>query len=170
MNCVNPPMSLAVCLTAALGLAPLALQAGQSADAGGPDFLNRKTAAMEPAVRDAGLSYAVTCEEGATAAEKCSVDAETYKGWRSFHAHCYQCHGGGGLGSTFAPNLQERFNDHVDHARFDYVLHNGYVGNMGAMPSFATNPAVLKEIDALYLYLRARADGALPPGRPVRAK
>lgn len=138
-------------------------------DPGGPDFMLRKTAAMQPAVRDAGLTYTVQCEPGATQAEACAVDAETYKGWRSFHAHCYQCHGGSGLGSTFAPNLMDRLNDHVDHARFHYVLHNGYTGKVGAMPSFEANAAVLKDLDALYRYLRARADEALPAGRPTRA-
>lgn len=158
------PPALIRCLAAAV----LAAAAPESVAL--EDFLQKKTAEMDPAARDAGLTYKVDCAAGAKAAEKCSVDAETYKGWRSFHTHCFQCHGGSGLGSTFAPNLQERFNTHVDHERFDFVLHHGYTGKVGAMPSFAQNPAVLKDRDALYRYLRARADASLPPGRPQRAK
>jgi mono/diheme cytochrome c family protein len=146
----------------------LALSISQSWAAG--DDLTKKTAGMDPAVRDAGLSYTVQCEPEAKAAEACSVDKDTYNGWRAFSAHCLQCHGGSAMGSTFAPNLMERFNDHVDHERFEYVLHNGFTGNMGAMPSFATNPAVLKAQDQLYRYLRSRADGVLPAGRPKRLK
>jgi len=133
-----------------------------------PLDLTKSTTTMDPAVRDNGLTYTVECEAGATAAEKCKVDGDTYVGWRSFSTHCLACHGGSGMGSTFAPSLQDRFNAHVDHERFDYVLHNGYTGKMGAMPSFASNTAVLKDVDKLYRYLRARADGALPPGRPAK--
>jgi hypothetical protein len=72
------------------------------------------------------------------------------------------------MGSTFAPNLMERLKTRVDYARFKHVLNNGYTGKVGAMPSFAKNTAVLKDTDALYSYLRARTDGALPAGRPVK--
>lgn len=162
-------LCLLACVPLACGAAELTLSdAEQTLIVEDPT--SRKTAEMEPAVRDAGLAYTVTCEEGAGSAKQCEVDLATYKGWRSFQTHCYQCHGGSGVGSTFAPNLQERFNDHVDYARFDYVMHNGYVGNMGAMPSFGENRPVLRELDPLYIYLRARADGALPPGRPTRAR
>ena len=110
--------------------------------------------------------YSVDCQEGVTDARQCKVDAQTLLGWRAFHTHCAQCHGGSGLGSTFAPNLQERFNTRVDFARFSYVLQHGYHGQMGVMPNFAQNKAVLAARDALYAYLSARAKGALPPGRP----
>jgi len=133
-----------------------------------PLDLTKQTATMDPTIRDKSLSFTVECPEGASAAEACKVDKETYNGWRSFSVNCLACHGGSGMGSSFAPNLMERFNAHVDHERFDHVLRSGYVGKMGAMPSFATNPGVLKDIDRIYVYLRARADGVLPPGRPAK--
>ena len=110
--------------------------------------------------------YTVDCPAGATDARLCKVDGQTLLGWRAFHTHCAQCHGGSGLGSTFAPSLQERFNTRVDFARFSHVMHNGYRGQVGMMPSFAQNRAVLAARDALYAYLSARARGGLPPGRP----
>jgi nucleoid-associated protein YgaU len=127
-------------------------------------------AATAPAAQaaDGAPAYDVSCPEGAAQAEKCQVGKETYIGWRSFHTHCFQCHGGSGMGSTFAPNLMDRLNSSVDYARFKHVLQNGYTGKVGAMPSFAKNTAVLKDTDALYGYLRARADGVLPAGRPVK--
>ncbi len=124
--------------------------------------------AAAPAVTAAGPAYDVSCPDGATRAEDCEVGQSTYVGWRSFHAHCQQCHGGSALGSTFAPNLLERFNTRVDYARFQDVLHHGYTGNVGAMPSFEKNSAVLKDLEPIYQYLRARADGKLPPGRPLK--
>lgn len=130
----------------------------------------QEEAATAPATQsaDGAPAYDVSCPEGAAQAEKCQVGRETYIGWRSYHTHCFQCHGGSGMGSTFAPNLMDRFNSTVDYARFKHVLQNGYTGKVGAMPSFAKNSAVLKDTDALYGYLRARADGVLPAGRPVK--
>jgi len=122
----------------------------------------------DPAVAGPQPTYDVSCPDGATQAEKCQVGKDTYVGWRSFATHCVQCHGGSALGSTFAPNLAERINTRVDWLRFNYVMHNGYTGKVGAMPSFAKNTAVLKDMGAIYGYLRARADNALPPGRPVK--
>jgi mono/diheme cytochrome c family protein len=112
------------------------------------------------------VRYEVNCPASATVAENCEVGRATYVGWRAFHTHCFQCHGGSALGSTFAPNLLDRFNQHVDYGRFHYVLFHGYTGHVGAMPSFAKNIAVIKDLDALYAYLSARADCVLPAGRP----
>ena len=151
--------------------APQPEVAAQPKVAAQPEAAATPAAAAEPAAAKTsgkGPAYDVSCPAGATQAEKCQVGKETYVGWRSFHTHCFQCHGGSAMGSTFAPNLMERFNTRVDYERFNYVLHNGYTGKVGAMPSFAKNSAVLKDMDPLYSYLRARADGALPAGRPVK--
>lgn len=117
----------------------------------------------------AAPAYTVECPTAASAAETCSVDKETYFGWRTYAANCQVCHGGSGLGSTFAPNLLERFNGKVDHARFLHVLENGYTGQVGAMPAWKSKRDVMSNADNLYRYLRARADGKLPAGRPNKA-
>jgi hypothetical protein len=36
------------------------------------------------------------------------------------------------------------------------------------MPSFGTNPNVVCYLDDIYVYLRARADNAVPRGRPQK--
>lgn len=113
-------------------------------------------------------AYQVQCPDGATAAEQCQVDKETYIGWRTFAGQCQVCHGGSGLGSTFAPNLLDRFHQRVDYPRFVEVVTNGYTGQVGAMPAWKGNPNVEPHIDRLYSYLKARADGVLPAGRPAR--
>lgn len=112
--------------------------------------------------------YQVQCAAGAGAAEQCQVDKDTYIGWRTFAAQCQVCHGGSALGSTFAPNLLDRFHERVDHARFIEVVTNGFRGQVGAMPAWKGNPNVMPHVDQLYRYLKARADGALPAGRPTR--
>ncbi len=130
-------------------------------------------AAHEPRVDDAGdpPEYTVNCPEEATNASQCEVDKGTYVGWRTFATNCQVCHGGSALGSTFAPNLLERFNkEGVDYGRFLYVVEHGYHGKMGAMPAWEKNVAVMKARDDLYRYLKARADGKLPQGRPKRMK
>ncbi|MGE3774216.1 MAG: cytochrome c [Gammaproteobacteria bacterium] len=113
-------------------------------------------------------NYDVTCPPDAKAAEQCQVDKETYIGWRTFAGQCQVCHGGSALGSTFAPNLLDRFHQRVDYPRFVEVVTHGYTGQVGAMPAWKGNPNVEPHIDQMYRYLKARADGALPPGRPAR--
>ena len=36
------------------------------------------------------------------------------------------------------------------------------------MPAFGTNPNVMCYVDDIYIYLRARAQGDLPRGRPAK--
>ena len=113
--------------------------------------------------------YAVDCPAGAAAAEKCTVDKNTYFGWRTYAANCQVCHGGSGMGSTFAPNLMDRLKTRVDYPRFVTVVSEGYTGQVGAMPAWKTKKDVMSNLDNLYRYLRARTDGKLPAGRPRKA-
>ena len=126
----------------------------------------------EPRIADAAEPprYAIDCPAGATDAKDCvAVDEATYLGWKTYKIECQQCHGGGGLGSTFAPNLLDRINKQgVDFGRFLYVMEHGYKGQMGAMPSMAKNARVQKAKAEVYTYLKARADGVIPNGRPPK--
>ena len=54
-------------------------------------------------------------------------------------------------------------------ALFLTVVENGYTGQVGAMPAWRAKSDVMANRDNLYRYLRARADGRLPPGRPQKA-
>ncbi len=131
-----------------------------------PAPVNEAAAATDTA--SAAPGYDVTCPPDAKAAEQCQVDKDTYIGWRTFAGQCQVCHGGSALGSTFAPNLLDRFHQRVDYPRFVDVVTHGYTGQVGAMPAWKGNPNVEPHIDRMYSYLKARADGALPPGRPAR--
>lgn len=167
----SPPAESVPANTAAPA-APPAAPAPTTVESAEPTAASTPTPTPEPAAAaapaGAAPSYEVTCPADAKAAEQCQVDKDTYIGWRTFAGQCQVCHGGSGLGSTFAPNLLERFHQRVDYPRFVEVVKNGYTGQVGAMPAWKGNPNVEPHIDRLYRYLKARADGALPPGRPAR--
>lgn len=97
----------------------------------------------------------------------CYTDRDTYVGWRTYHGFCHVCHAQDAVGSTFAPNLLDRMRE-IDKELFIERVHEGYTGQVGVMPPWKDNPNVSKRYDELYAYLMARADGALPPGRPKR--
>ena len=116
----------------------------------------------------ADVPYNVQCgldpEEGGNV---CFVDRNTYVGWRTFHAVCHTCHAQDAVGSTFAPDLLARMRT-IDKAEFLMSVDQGFTGQVGVMPAWGSNPNVNKYYEELWSYLRARADGALPPGRPKR--
>jgi mono/diheme cytochrome c family protein len=93
------------------------------------------------------------------------VDAQTYEGYRRYHAGCNHCHGQDGLGSSFAPSLVDRLPD-LD--TFRRIVREGLSNGTVVMKGFAEDPNVAPYVDAIYAYLEARADGALGIGRPIR--
>ncbi|HID82586.1 MAG TPA: c-type cytochrome, methanol metabolism-related [Chromatiales bacterium] len=121
--------------------------------------------------------HAADCEEKAGAnkvytehvkceGKDCKVDIFLVKGFRAF-SQCQVCHGLDANGSSFAPSLVEKLKE-IDRARFDEVVINGYKGQVGVMPPWKENPNVMKKIDNLYAYLKARSDGVIPAGRLKR--
>lgn len=99
------------------------------------------------------------------------VDRGTYNGYRRFHSTCHVCHGFDAGGSSFAPPLVESMT-RLSYDQFKEVVINGRMnqGTTGdkVMPSFGLDPNVVMNLDDIYRYLKARADGALPGGRPER--
>jgi methanol metabolism-related c-type cytochrome len=100
-----------------------------------------------------------------------TVDWFTYGGFRLYHAECHVCHGPDGLGSSYAPALADSLKT-MDYAQFMDVVINGKqevnTSQQKVMPAFGLNKVVACHIDDLYIYLRARADGVLPRGRPMK--
>jgi len=100
------------------------------------------------------------------------VDKGTYNGYRRFHGTCHACHGQDAMGGSFAPALVESLKT-VDYEAFTKVVMEGRqstnaTGAVSAMPAFAADGNVTKHLDDIYRYLKARADGALAPGRPKK--
>lgn len=100
------------------------------------------------------------------AGSDCKIDLWITRGFRAF-SQCQVCHGLDGNGSSFAPSLVDKLKE-IDKARFLEVVTNGYKGQVGVMPGWKENPNVMKYLDNLYGYLKARSDGAVPAGKLKR--
>lgn len=96
------------------------------------------------------------------------VDWYTYSGWRRYHAECHVCHGPNGEGSTFAPALADSLKK-MSYEKFLQVVSSGQRNKWGrensVMPALGDNKNVMCYVDDIYIYLRARAEGAMPPGK-----
>ncbi len=100
-----------------------------------------------------------------------TVDWYTYVGFNRYSSECLRCHGPDGMGSTYAPALMESMK-RLSYTDF-YAVVAGGKQNVSAsqelvMPANGENKNVMCYIDAIYIYLRARADGAIGRGRPEK--
>jgi len=100
-----------------------------------------------------------------------TVDWFTYSGFRRYHSECQSCHGPNGNGSSFAPALKDSLKT-MSFTDFTNTVVNGgknvTTSKQSVMPPFGSNPNVRCFLDAIYVYLRARANGAVPEGRPAK--
>lgn len=97
--------------------------------------------------------------------DKDEWDWLSFNGNRRYHAECHVCHGPLGLGSSFAPALAESLKT-MTYDQFRETVTNGRTvkqtdGSSNVMPSFGTNKNVMCFLDDFYVYLKARADGAM---------
>jgi len=130
---------------------------------------------------------------GAGSARQAELPGSPYAGWRLFNDRCAGCHGVDAAGPAKMPGLLEHVREmgrqrfvHLVLERYDWSLPAAESGGEDAarialveeimrrdeapiqMPAWKDEPAVSAHILDLYAYLAARADGALPPGRPGR--
>ena len=136
--------------------------------------------------------YAVVKNPDAEGSEKEAVNKATYYGYRIFHQNCHVCHGKGARGSSFAPNLLDSFNSvkggnksgngNKYDSTYDWFLDtvvNGYKremagGTVNVMPGHGDVQDVMTNIDGIYGYIAAMADGNLKttnrPGKGWKLK
>jgi len=100
-----------------------------------------------------------------------TVDWYTYSGYRRYHSECHVCHGPDGMGSTYAPALQQSLKT-MTYPQFLEVVASGRknvnTAQESVMPAFGDNPNVACYMDDLYIYLRARAFDAVGRVRPAK--
>lgn len=100
-----------------------------------------------------------------------TVDWYTFSGYRRYHSDCHVCHGPDGVGSSYAPALADSMKT-IDYGTFLSIVAEGRknlsAGKENVMPAFGDNKNVYCYMDDLYVYLRARAVGAAPRGRPPK--
>ncbi len=97
------------------------------------------------------------------------VDAKTFNGYRRYHSICHTCHGPDAVGGSFAPSLVDSFK-RLSKADAMKTITNGRINpstNM-AMPSFKENKDIMDNLEDIYSYVKARSDGAIDRGRPVK--
>lgn len=113
---------------------------------------------------DAGSRVAATgqpAQEGANAAPSPAYQ-DVYNGWKWWHVYCYRCHGVDAVGTTMAPSLIDTANRRSS-SEFLKIVRSGNVDK--GMPGW-TKLLDDKQIGQVHLYVRARAEKLLPPGRP----
>jgi mono/diheme cytochrome c family protein len=96
------------------------------------------------------------------------LNASQYEGWRQYSAHCARCHGQDVVGNPVAADLLKATADGgpvADKAVFTEVVKVGRPN--GGMPGFAKQ-LTDAQINDMYAYVKGRADGAIPAGRPEK--
>ena len=93
-----------------------------------------------------------------------------YEGWRQYSVQCARCHGQDALPNPVAANLLTSLGPGgpIDTPeKFAQVVSEGRPDR--GMPSFkgVVSPA---QIQAIYAYLKGRAEKRIPPGRPEEPK
>jgi len=109
-------------------------------------------------------SYAPVRAEprAAQAAPAADLYADVYNGWKWWHVYCYRCHGVDAVGTTNAPNLTDP-NHKLSSGEFLKTVMNGIPDKgMQAWDKLLDK----KQVSEIHLYVRARSDKVLPPGRP----
>lgn len=91
------------------------------------------------------------------------VQARLLRGWAALRAaDCARCHGRD-YGGWSAPDLVAAMRE-GSRERFDRIVLDGEI--VRGMPGYKSQEFVVSELDAMYGYLRARAEGVIGAGRP----
>jgi methanol metabolism-related c-type cytochrome len=97
------------------------------------------------------------------------VDWRTFSGYVRYSSECLRCHGPDGMGSTQGPALKDSLKT-MNHNQFVTTVEQGKkdlgAGQEKVMPSLGTDKNVMCFVDDIYVYLKARADDAVPRERP----
>ncbi|MGH7526526.1 MAG: c-type cytochrome [Gemmatimonadales bacterium] len=116
------------------------------------------------------VALTVGFPEGATAQERRrggSVGEREYQGWRQYSVHCARCHGQDVLGNPVAADLLKTTapgGSTAEEAAFVQVVREGRPDK--GMPPLEKSMTP-EQMSAVYAYVRGRAEGRIPAGRPA---
>jgi mono/diheme cytochrome c family protein len=105
-----------------------------------------------------------------SAAAKASSEDQIHEGWRQYSVHCARCHGQDVLGNPVAANLLVAVGpggSSADQKAFVQVVSKGRTGK--GMPAFEKT-LTPEQTDAIYRYVKGRAEKKIPAGRPDEPK
>lgn len=93
-----------------------------------------------------------------------------YEGWRQYSVNCARCHGQDVLPNPVAANLLISLGPKgpiKSYEQFADIVTAGRAAT--GMPAFK---AILtpEQVKAIYAYVKGRAEGRIPPGRPEKAE
>lgn len=130
--------------------------------------VRRAAIALALAVIGVGVCYGSAAAQAKKPPAKPKAEAPKspeYEGWRQYMTNCARCHGDDALGGVIAPDLRKSVaKGTTDGTAFQTVALQGRLGK--GMPAF--DRILSKEqVDAIYAYVKARAEDRLPPGRPA---
>lgn len=118
--------------------------------------------AMLWSLADGSATLQAEAAGAAQAAPAPNLYQDVYNGWKWWHVYCYRCHGVDANGTPNAPNLTDP-NEKIPRAAFLKFVRDG-VPTKGMQAWDKLLDA--KQMGQLFVYVRARADKVLPPGRP----
>ena len=90
------------------------------------------------------------------------VYKDVYNGWKWWHVYCYRCHGTNAIATSVAPSLIDP-NRRMSLPMFVSTARNGRPTlGMQSWRKLLDD----KQLAQIYMYVQARTDKVLPPGRP----
>jgi len=95
------------------------------------------------------------------------VSPQEYEGWRQYSVHCARCHGQDVLGNPVAADLLKTTapgGSSASQKVFVDIVLNGRTAR--GMPAFGKT-LTPGQAAAIYAYVKGRADGRIPAGRPT---
>lgn len=98
-----------------------------------------------------------------------TVSQEVYDGWKQYNLNCARCHGEDVLGTTIAPHLILSLKPDGPINTKELFLQTVCAGRPPkGMPSWCALGMEPATIEKIYLYVKARSDAKMAPGRPAR--
>ena len=95
------------------------------------------------------------------------LSPQEYEGWRQYSVHCARCHGQDVLGNPVAADLLKTTapgGSSASQKVFVDIVLNGRTAR--GMPAFGKT-LTPGQAAAIYAYVKGRADGRIPAGRPT---